>query len=524
MPRWLLSLALVLLVGCGVAPSVDDDDSAAEEVASDDDDDVVGDDDDSTVVPPDAAGLQILPCSGGEDGCADEGPFIDGTCCAVGDSIVKLGTAGGSEVVDVETDGRWVWSCGGFGARLADLSDPEDPQLLGGIADRCQRIGVGPMTSDGKRAFYLTHHGDSWVQTPFLRGYTVDDDGTVNSLYLEGDPEVLFEGMAVAFGHLYVAAHAGGIRVYVLDDGVPSLVRVVPGFANARKMDVSGDRLYLIDEQEVQVLSLESPSNPELLQTLPTTGVPRDVDVHGDRLYVAVGNRGLDVFDVAADGSLTFDQTWVSDEGSTQAVAATDDFIALANWSHIAVLDPQLRRVGTQRTTPTPNFEQDLGVAAFGDILLADEWEGVHVYRWRPGYVAPDIHIDQDILSFQAADAATVTLRNRGFADLQTGALTAGEGFTVTPDSAVLQPGESLDVEVRRDGDLPGGLLRLIVPSNDPDTEQNPYRVTITAGDPGGIGEGDAINTDWAFVDPTGNDDLANVEGKVVVLAYFALF
>ena len=38
------------------------------------------------------------------------------------------------------------------------------------------------------------------------------------------------------------------------------------------------------------------------------------------------------------------------------------------------------------------------------------------------------------------------------------------------------------------------------------------------------IGDGDRLDESFAFLDPTGANQLAGLEGQVVVLAYFALF
>lgn len=529
MLRPLLTAAVALLcLGCA-PPGADDDDASEAAVAPDDDDATPTDDDDSTLVPPDPASLDWLACSGGVEGCADEGPYIDGTCCALGDNLVKLGFAGGSEVVDVETDGRWVVTCGGFGARFADLADPDDITMGGAATSRCQRIGMGPLTPEGDRVVYLAHHGDGWVSTPFLAGYTIDDAGQLTEVHHEAHAEILFEGLHFAHGHLYVATHAGGLRVYsVAETGALTFVGTVGGFDNARKLDSEGAWLYVLDDVELQVLSLADPAAPQRVSSVPLNGVPRDLDASPDRVYVALGNRGLDVFSRGKDGALTHEAAVVPEVGSTQAVAAGEGFVALANWSHLEILDPQLRRVGTQRTTTTPSFEQDLGVAVHGDLIIGDEWEGAHVYRWRPGYVAPDLHVDQDLISFQGSGpgSQSLTLRNRGFAELQVGPIetAAPSSFSIDPTSLVLQPGEVADVAVTLNDTQPGGLLRVLIDSNDPDPEQNPYRVPISAGDPGGVGEGDLLTQDWGFLDPTGEGDVMNLEGRVVVLAYFALF
>ncbi len=538
----LLSFALLLLFGCPSVPedvpadddddstvAIDDDDVTEDPTPGDDDDDSsVSDDDDATEPPtPAPTGMEILPCFGGEEGCADEGPFLDETCCAAGDNIEHIGNVNGAEVVDVETDGRWVWACGGFGAAVGDISVSSSPVDSAWVSDRCQRIAVGPLLPDGRRVFYLAHHGDSFVTSAFLGGWTIDATGGVEPIYLEEHPEVLFEGMRVALGHLYVAAHDGGLRVYSLDDeGVPSFVRVVGPFENARKVDVVGDRLYLIDSQDVQVLDISDPGDPQLLQTVDLSGVPRDIDGLDDRVYVALGAQGLVVFQIQVDGTLQFEANWQPSEGSTQAVAATPSHIVLVNWSHVALLDHELRLIGTERVTPTPNFEQDLGIAAHNDLVFAGEWEDLYVLQVRPGYVAPDIEVTEDLIVFAGAEAGSQTIEvgNRGFLDLEVSSAdtTAPEAFTVSPSSFTLEPGEATSVTVSFEPPAPAVPLRLQLASNEPDSTQNPLQIPIAASEVGGIGVGDPLTEDWSFLAPGG--DLSELDGKVLVLAYFALF
>ena len=480
---------------------------------------------------PECVGLECAPCaesSAGATWCADA-PDVDDTCCAVGDPLVQLARAGGSEVVDAITNGRYAVGCGGFGAVVSNVEDPTAPVTIGTASDRCQNAAFGPLLPSGEQVLYVTHHGDSWVASPSLQTYRIAADGQSMEL---GAPlvtsDILYEGLTVAQGMLYVTAHARGLLVYTIGDaGEPSLVGEVGGFGNAVEVASDGAHLYVADrEQGVVVLSLDEPESPARLGAYPTVGIPRDIDIDDGRVYVALGTAGVDVFEADGVGSLEA-VGHVNADGAVQQVDAEGELLAVAAWSHAAIYDTAtLNLVATERTRPTPQFEQDLGVAVYEDLVFVGEWEDLYVLRHEPGQVAPDLLVEQGLLEFDAvvADTVVLVMRNRGALPLSIiDVAVSGEGFSVDAEPVTLEPGAATAFEVTHDaGGPPTAVLEIL--SNDPDEHQIPHVVPLDATESDRLDVGDAIGPDFSFLDLEGNGDVENLRGQVVVLAYFALF
>ncbi len=476
-------------------------------------------------------GDQCPPCVSGTACAEGTAELIDDSCCAAGDSLVHLAKSGGSEVVDIESDGSLAILCGGFGAALIDVSNPADPLIHGGASDRCQHAAIGGQVTGGK-AFYLTHHGDSWVKAASLKSYAMAPNGTVETRDVLSESGVLYEGAAWASGYLYVAAHGGGLRVYATDgDGVPAFVTALGGVGNAWKVAVAeaGDVLYVVDNEiGLQVVSIADPQNPTLLATVPTTGQPRDAHVDDGLVFVAMGGFGVDVFD-AADPSQLVAVGTIETAGSAQAVSADDGTVAVAAWSHVALYDARtLVLLGTEKLLAYPEFEQDIGVAMNGRHLFVGEWEGLHVLQHRPGYVAPDLWIAGQLFQFEAAqtDARAVVVDNRGYLPLSIlGATASHSAFSLDRTELTIPGGASDYLEVTFTPPGPdNGLSKLTLATNDPDPHDTSFVAGLVTVGSSLLNVGDSLDDDFAFLDPNGAGQLSGLQGQVVVLAYFALF
>jgi len=306
-------------------------------------------------------------------------------------------------------------------------------------------------------------------------------------------------------------------------DGTPTLTSVIHGFDNASKLAVREDRLYVTDDEDLLVVDLSDPETASVIASYPTSGAPRDVAIDGDRVFVALGARGIDVFDVGPDGVLTEVANLPSD-GSSQAVSTSAGVLAVADWSHASIYDvASLVRVGTERTRTFPFFEQDLGVVMTGDLAIVAEWEDMHVLRYAPGYVAPDLFVTDELLGFDAATASVreLSLRNRGPLDLYLSWMGVSDpAFEIDDDSLVVPAYGERTLEVSYSPPAPSGSVQTLrILSNDPDETDNPLQLPLHATDSSGLDVGDSLPYEqFEFL---GADDL---EGKVVVLAYFALF
>jgi hypothetical protein len=509
----------------GPEPSLDDDDAAVETTP------VLGADPNGSDLPTvgELEGLEALACAGGTVGCAADGPFIEGTCCSVGDNLEHLATATAAEAVDVEFDGDHVFACGGFGVRISDVSEPASPDFLGSASSRCQRIGIGPRTGS-TQIFWLAHHGDSWVPEPSLQTWRLDQFDDLHHVDTLSEPGVRYEGLLFHDGVLYAAAHDGGLRIYSIDDeGQPTLQHVVGGFDNAQKIAAVGATLYITDDDDLLVVDASIPATASVVAEVAVTGSPRDVAASTDRVFVALGARGVDVFDVV-DGQLVAAGN-LPTMGSSQAVDVNDELLAIADWSHVSIHDADtLIRLGGERNTPYPHFEQDLGVALGLDrTLFVAEWEAVHVLGYRPGYVAPDIHVEGDLFSFPSEEELTrqVRVHNRGPLTLHVESIAVSDpAFAVSHAELSVPPATSTTFDLTYTPPPPDSSIHSIaIRSDDPDPHQDLLQLPLHAVDTGAFDVGDSILVEeFAFLDPTGQGDVANLQGHVLVLAYFALF
>lgn len=481
-------------------------------------------------------GLSCLPCGQGID-CAPAPPYLEGTCCAEGDALRVRGEGEAYEAVDVEVAGDLVFVCGGFGVSISDVSNPDDPAEAGRVPGRCQNIAVGPTDARGRTIFWLAHHGDTWVESPFLASYRLDPAGAEGSpaeLHRIEDSDILFEGIEFRDGFLYVAVHGGGLRTYAVDETTfeLTLTSVLGGFSNATEIAGRDDVLFVADQiGGVKVVGLEDPASPTLEATLETTGMARDVAVHGEGVAVALGGGGVDILDVPSpfERSSRTSRRHVQTDGSAQAVVLRDDILAVAAWTHVAVYDrDSLQLLATERVRRTPEFEQDLGIAASGDLLHVAEWEGLHVLEYRPGLVAADLWLDEEIIEFDGdvAGARVVRVRNRGMLDLDIDEIGLGVDGPFTPDTRWVRvpPLRSAAFEVSYEPSGFNAFATLALHSNDPDPQQSPHQVPLSAIDTDQIDVGDPLTEDFGFLDPRGTGSVEGLRGKVVVLAYFALF
>jgi hypothetical protein len=478
-------------------------------------------------------GLACLACSYNEQ-CAPAGPFVGDGCCAFGDPLQRSATTSGSEVVDIESDDTFVWACGGFGARISNISNPDKPTYVGSASSRCQRIGIGPLINGDTRIFYLAHHGDSWVSQPHLWTYHLKPGGQPQLVDTKTDPDVLYEGLLWHDGYLYVANHSNGLRIYQTDDeGIASVNSTIGGFSNAWKIARSGDYLYIADATGgIKVVDITEPEFASMVAAVETNGAARDVDAYENRLYVALGGDGFDVLDISVPDKPVIIKH-VETLGSVQDIDRDGNLLGIANWSHVTLRDASnYHLLATERVRDFPHFEEDLGIVVSGQHVIIGEWEGVHILKHVPGYIAPDIWIEEELLAFQsdAPNARALIIKNRGLVELDITHIEIqnSDGFEMDKSELVIPPGGAGVVEIVYTPPADATFkvnTQISLFSNDPDPGQSPYRLHVVAGKSATkLDVGDQLNNSFGFLDPDGLNDVQGLKGHVTVLAYFALF
>ena len=168
----------------------------------------------------DLAGLAELTCAQLTT-CPDSGgPYLGDTCCTFGDPLVEVFTdLRVGEGVAVDAADGFVLMCTGTGAAIAEVSesgalDPITP--LPGVS-RCQHAVLSPAASDGSRAIFATHQGDTSFE-PALWHVHRAADGTLTRLDALREPDVRYAGLDWVGNTLWVGSFSGGLRIYALGD------------------------------------------------------------------------------------------------------------------------------------------------------------------------------------------------------------------------------------------------------------------------------------------------------------------
>lgn len=477
----------------------------------------------------DLSGLAGLACASGMSCAPEEAGWLGDTCCAFGDAMEdRYHDPTFPEGVDIEASGRVVVGCSGFGAFVGDALP--DGTIVSEKADmkRCQRAAIGRRAADGSRLVVLANHGDTF-SNPELVVVRRSRTNTLENVERLAEKGVLYEGLALFDGTLWVAAHAGGVRVYAMaEDGTLTWLRTLGGFDNAAKLAVEGTLAYVSDNQTVRILDASDPAKPSIVGSVAVGGLVRDVVADATHVFVALGVGGVEV--LRREGAGLVPQTHLDGDGSVQAVDLTSEHVALASWDHLALLERDgLERIGGIKLKA--QFEETYAVAFGDDFLFALEWYGAHTVQINQGFVAPELAADAELVAFDGRyeGSTTLGLHNRGPLNALVGSVVASQPhFGGAAKVQRLLPGERGLVRVTYAGPpVPKDPLdtHLSVFSNDPSPTESPLDVVLVANHNKLLLDvGDTLTEDFAFLDPTGAGDLDNLRGQVTVLAYFALF
>lgn len=476
----------------------------------------------------DLSGLAGLACADDDDLCAPpDVPWLGDTCCAFGEPLEPLDSVPMFEGVDVEVRDDLVVACTGFGPTMGRVAPDGalSTDFMFGVM-RCQRIAIGPARGGGDRLVYLANHGDTFAAAA-LHTARAPGSGKPTLVNTLQEPGVLYEGLALFDDHLWVAAHGGGLRVYDLDGaGLPVFSQALHGFDNADRIVVDGDRAYVTDQDSIHVLDASRPGSPVRLATVGTAGKPRDIEADATHVFVPLGTEGLEVF--ARRGDTLESEALLDLDGSIQAVALHRDYLALAAWDHLALIERDgFERVGGAELRF--EFEQTWGVALLGDIVVGLEWYALHTLRIRPGFVAPEVESEVEVIALDGTRSGerTAWLHNRGPLNAWLGRTETTFGsFGAQLGARRIPAGGRAPVRVRFDPPAhdPWTDPRLRIHTNDPGRFETPLEITLSARDTDLIDVGDPVPDAFGFLDPRGGGDVDSLRGRVTVLAYFALF
>lgn len=485
--------------------------------------------------------------------CGDEVPPVD--------PLQYLGTYDGDwfvEIVDVaaDPDSQTVFMCTGTRGMLpVDVSDLAQPSvywvkgLFGGSTGpemtlpRCQHVVVlsDVLDTQGQpmRVVAVTHHGDELGATPFLRTLLIPDKpATAPSVFTVTDldevlePGVVYEGLAVANKHLFVAAHDGGLRVYEIGpEGKLSHVSTTLGFENAWNVLINGSWAYIADAAGgLKVVDISDVKQPQITTTVELPGIAKDLTVTEQTLVVSLGTAGIAILDVTNPAAPVL-RSFVETYGSATSLASAEGIVHIANWNDLLSVDVRDADkplvVASETGATTKDIPRFLAVDVVGNTVFGGEWTGLQTFSFIPGAVAPEVRFMAPVLDFGAlttkADTQALVVYNDGYLPLTIKPTNLPAWATVKPQSLVIPP-TSVDVFEVTVGPTPTKLdTQISFVTTDPDEQE--ASIWISANLPG-VGVGDMFPTatfqDFATGEPLLAKDLW--QGKVTLLAYFATF
>ena len=476
-----------------------------------------------------------------DEACACDAP----DCPPVGfygDALPLLASIGSPvESVGVEVFDGHAITCGGFGLGVFRLHPDQGAiSATANTLPRCQNIEPGPLV-DGHRIVYVTHHGDAYVTVPALHTLSLDVLSghitlvdTIN--YASG---VSVEGLAYdGDSTLWVTYHEGGLRRFdVAADGELTPTEAFGGFDNAYRLTVSGAHVYVADGGGG--LKVVDRATGAIVGAADTAGFAKDLVVTGTMAVVAASAMGIEAFDVSdPTDPVPFDLIYTWGTALTIDLFANGTLAVVANHDDVAVVDVShpdaFNILASDRGTNKPNNPRNLAAGADGDLVVAGEWLGLGLFRWTDDLVAPELQLNHNTLTLAGVapgvpHTEVLQVTNRGWLELVvTSAEVASDAiWNVNPANFTLQPGESVALAVTFEPPGPGTFVDAItLVSNDPDESTTKIPLIGNPTTPK-IDVGDFIDEDFDFLDldsPLGEQSIANLEGHILVLAYFATF
>jgi LVIVD repeat/Abnormal spindle-like microcephaly-assoc'd, ASPM-SPD-2-Hydin len=509
-----------------------------------------GSDRDPDAAAPDAAvaDAAVPPDAGDSPPDATPGPLEPGTYLS---PLVQLQRLQGEEdhlhvdEIRLRDDGLLLQCSYTFG--VLDATNAGDMEYLAqnlrhNIPGDTRRPGCIHLASDGDFVF-TTHRGN--IRNPtYLSGWDITDREAPVQLPVLQEAGVSYEGIDFANGHIVVGLHETGLGVYTFDV-TNGFVRVglATGFTNAWGVVARGNTVFVADSAGGLVtVDVTDPANPTVLGQVVTGGQATGVDVDGNFAYVASGSAGLVVVDVSDLANPKIVGS-ASMRGSAVRVAYSDGRVAVAAWNDARIYDvsnpasPSF--IGAVRLTqdddvpdgdrPAPT-SRVLGIELRGSDVFVGNWHVLYSYRLHAERKAPNILLPEAVLMMDFGPLAVgqsstqpLEVTNQGTAPLTlVNTWVFGDAYTVTPQQARIEPGESAVLTVTYTAtktELETGYLQVL--SDDP---QAPLRAAYLVGNQPGLGVGMTLpETDAVLLDGEPWSS-SQTQGNVVLLAYFATF
>lgn len=224
-----------------------------------------------------------------------------------------------------------VWQATGVigqqgGLKIIDISNPEDPAKASYTGTGTGAQGV---FAAGNYA-YVADGGWNGLLVFYVRN--PENPYTISTLDIEDATKVYVSGK-----YAYVAGADDLQVIDISDPQNPQTFGSVERSTGAQGIYVTGSYAYIAAyENGIDVINITDPQNPNLLTTVDTPGKAKDIFVAGSHAYVADNEGGLQIIDLSnlstiLDDSNGSDQT--GDTGSNGTDAAVDEGVCFVGSS-----------------------------------------------------------------------------------------------------------------------------------------------------------------------------------------------
>ncbi len=244
------------------------------------------------------------------------------------DSVRGTASAAGTGFRVVVDDAHAFVSDFGFGLRIMDISDPDNPTLVGNFATGGWALGVDV---DGDIAYVTSNLTVAVVDVSDVTNPSLIGSYTTANSALD----------IVVDGNCAYVANSDSLTVFdVSTPTAPLRIGAVftPGTATSLFLD--GRVVYVAsDVAGLHAVSINDRTAPVILDTYDTPGEALDVTVWGNYAYVGDGIGGVQIIDITDPSALVFGGSY-SATGSINGIDVDGNYAVFASDAgHVGILD-----------------------------------------------------------------------------------------------------------------------------------------------------------------------------------------
>lgn len=439
-----------------------------------------------------------------------------------------------SELVDVESLSQdTVYTVGVGGIFFVDVSQPENPQLIGTFnpgsilkrfynADIKDNLALGAARLDGLYVIDV-----SSLESPSL-------------ITIYSNEGISYESVAYHEGFAYCAVHDRGIEVIDLREPFnPVSMGFLISGKNIWDVEIKDNFLYAADGPNgIQIYELADLELPHLLSQIPTSGYCKEIRVSGNKAFVALGAAGFDIIDVSEPQLPKFIINFSEVFGIINHLDISGNTVFTSNWELVLAIDianPFTPFIKSTEDTPV----RAMGIAANNNQVFVADWSTMRIYTYA-NFDEPDIHVkptlhDFGFNDFQMPISKTFQVYNMGEGPLVIDSIIIDENsseeipsdvklFSVEPNNLIVNENSFKEINVTfrpptKSTSTNSFLGNMKFLSNDPD--ESLKQLNLYAG--GNRPADESLAPGFTLQNLSGEfQSLSDFRGKVVLLVLFA--